>query len=1613
MQTRNRNIFTTIHTEGALLPVDLLQRISENDKNLEGLNPESYHLAPGEKLNEAINRSWNRLNGLWGAFKSVRSQLEAADPGIGVTRERWLLPLFQELGYGRLVTAKAIEIEGKSYPISHIWSIIPIHLVGCQVELDKRAPGVAGAARVSPHSLVQEYLNRADDAQWGLLSNGLLLRVLRDNAALTRQAYLEFDLESMFDGEVYSDFVLLWLVCHQSRFEIPEKQTDCILERWSKSAQEHGTRALDNLRNGVKDAIVSLGQGFLLHPLNGELRNRLKNGDLSSQDYYRQLLRLVYRLIFLFAAEDRDLLLLPDAQTEAKERYRRYYSTARLRTLAERQRGSRHHDRYEALRLVMTLLGSDKGCPELAIPALGGFLFDARSTADLNDAKLDNQAFFHAVRSLAFITEGNTRRVVDYRNLGPEELGSVYESLLELHPQLNSDAGTFKLESAAGNERKTTGSYYTPTSLIQVLLDSALDPVIEDRLKGKPGAAQQEQALLDIKVCDPACGSGHFLIAAAYRIAGRLAEVRTSGEEPSPNETRRALRDVIQHCIYGVDINPMAVELSKVNLWLESLEPGKPLSFLDAHIQCGNSLIGVGPKMDLHELEVPNKAFNPVTGDDRATASLLKKRNNQERQGRESLFVTVINTREDLDKWLAERTRALEAMPEDSAEQVQAKENAYLQVSQSAEYRRQKQIADLWTAAFFWKIQKFQDATYEISAPTHGQLRRLREGQSVQTGLLEAVEALGKTMKFFHWPLEFAEVSAQGGFDCVLGNPPWERIKLQEEEFFSWRDPQIAAAPNKAARQRLIDQLNLADPTLAKEFQDAKHAAECTSKFVRESKRFPLAALGDVNTYALFAEHFRALMNGRGHAGVIVPTGIATDDTTKDFFGDLVEKRSLASLFDFENKEAIFPGVHRSYKFCLLTLSGTPVKQAQFVFFATRVEHLRDERRRFSLDPAEIALFNPNTRTMPVFRTRADMELTRAIYQRVPVLVNEHTGENPWGVSFLAMFHMSNDSGLFITEPREGYVRLYEAKMIWVLDHRYGDFKGATQANLNQGTLPQVSLKNKKNPNFYISTRYYVSQQEISNRLAFTDQNWLLAFRDITNSVSERTAIFSIIPKVGVGNNLPLIFLGNNHKDFSPLILGCLTSLVFDFVVRQKIAGLHMNFFFVKQLPVLPPSEYHQPDLGFVKPRILELVYTSYDLKSFAEAMSYHGEPFPWDEDRRAVLRAELDAYYARLYGLNRKQLRYILDPADLTPRELEDILDPWEEVADPLDPSGYDARRTASDFPGETFRVLKEKEFKQFGEYRTRRLVLEAWERIQKEKEAEEVSRPIPIDLPITVKTPQPIYTDAWVPFQMTPYVSPESLSVNFRQAVGVAWELENFGKANSIPLYDAQKFSYFIQRAGLADLEIDYREFARGPYSPQVTYKAGAYAKNKSFWEVRGNNVVRGRKLKDAVAAAPRVFVDVERAQLLIQRLAQLSKDDLGRLATVDFASRAIFERGQHITPENLRGYFQSDWPEKVSDTWYTNENILWALEMLADIGLFQKLSSNNTQSPAIEETKPLEIHKDIKEQTNTIEQPTLSDFGVYKCEVCGKMVMGFEKSNHEQEKHGGKGVGWKKVR
>ena len=298
-------------SRGGLLPPDILIRVAETDAALGGLAPADYFLIEGERISEAVNRSWNRLRAAWHAFQKARETLGPNAPTTGMTRDRWLLPLFQELGYGRLQKAKAVEIGEKNYAISHFWNHAPVHLLGA-VPLDRRSPGLEGATAASPHGLVQEFLNRSPDHLWGFVSNGLTLRILRDSVRLTRQSLVEFDLESMMEGELYADFRLMWLVCHASRVsgEAPEA---CRLERWRCAARDQGARILENLRVGVETAIVRLGGGFLCHPANEALRASLRDGSLETRDYFRQLLRLVYRLLFLFVSEDRDLLLKPEA----------------------------------------------------------------------------------------------------------------------------------------------------------------------------------------------------------------------------------------------------------------------------------------------------------------------------------------------------------------------------------------------------------------------------------------------------------------------------------------------------------------------------------------------------------------------------------------------------------------------------------------------------------------------------------------------------------------------------------------------------------------------------------------------------------------------------------------------------------------------------------------------------------------------------------------------------------------------------------------------------------------------------------------------------------------------------------------------------------------------------------------------------------------------------------------------------------------------------------------------------------------------------------------------------------------------------------------------------
>ena len=442
-------LFTTVTTAGGLLPADLLSRLAQSPDDVPGTSPTAYHLSEGQRVRDAINRSWTELQGAWAVFRAEWARLPAGERATTITRGRWLLPLFAELGFGRLARSPIISAGGREFPVSHAWGTVPIHLLGADVDLDHRTRGVAGAAGAAPHSMVQGLLNYSDDHLWAMLSNGRQLRLLRDNSSFARASYVEFDLQAMFDGQVFTDFAILWLVCHQSRFEAASPE-ECWLERWVSLARDQGVRALDSLRTGFELAITDLGQGFLAEPGNTALRSLLRSGGLSVEDYYRQVLRLVYRLVFLLVAEDRDLLHPPGTVAKVRDRYVRYYSLGRIRDHARRNRGTRHTDLFEALKVLFAALGKE-GIAELGVPAFGSFLFATESCSELDAARLANAELLGSFRHLAYTEEHRVLRRVDFANLGPEELGSVYESLLELYPRVSLRAQHCRRQRAQDN----------------------------------------------------------------------------------------------------------------------------------------------------------------------------------------------------------------------------------------------------------------------------------------------------------------------------------------------------------------------------------------------------------------------------------------------------------------------------------------------------------------------------------------------------------------------------------------------------------------------------------------------------------------------------------------------------------------------------------------------------------------------------------------------------------------------------------------------------------------------------------------------------------------------------------------------------------------------------------------------------------------------------------------------------------------------------------------------------------------------------------------------------------------------------------------------------------
>ncbi len=1136
------------------------------------------------KLSDQVTRVWGEAQTRW----------RALTPDTPLTQDQWVIPLLQSLGYS-LAPLTETKVHGQSFPISHQAAGVPVHIVGDGVDLDRRPP----KGGLSPQTLVQTYLD-CTDPLWGVVTNGQLWRLVRSSGCLSGSRYLQVDLRQILTEGDLAEFGLFYRLFHRSQLPLSSGPGGSLEALYQESVHQGG-RAREKLGEGVVEALKILGNGFLQHPQNRTLKEHLSQGGLTPQEYYGQLLQVVYRLLFLLVMEAQGLLPADHPQAPI---YRRYYSLERLRGQAERPspRPENFSDLWQGLRVTFALFDERQRGQLLGLPPLNSDLFRSGTLEELQE--LDNHFLRRAIRALGVFDQDQQPRRINYAALAAEELGSIYQRLLDLYPVLDQQEWVFELIAAPEVQTKSP-AYYTPPELVKQIVKDTLEPVLAEKLAA---GREPEEAVLDLKVCDPACGSGQFLLAAARYLGQKLAEAREA--DPSPLTLRQAVRTVISQCIYGVDLNPLAVDLTRLALGIEGFCPGLSMMFLDHRIKCGNSLVGV---VDLGCLEqgIPDEAYKPGNADDRHVATQMREANKGAYRERRLL--------PDLGPGrLAHRQALLNLgdLKDDQPAAVHHKHQQYIQGRQLG--LRDYQACNLWVGAFFIPLTR----TYTDRVPTWTHLERFLRGQPLDPALQELVEQTALREQFFHWPLEYPEVFGErGGFDCVVSTPPWESLQVREFGFFAARDPAVRQAQTKEEQQELIRLMPTRNPALEAQFGQVKRSEEAQNKFIRSSGRFRHTKSGQLNTYTLFLETAQRITRGR--ATLLVPGSILGEARAQEWLGTQLSNQHLLSLGGFDAQSSLLDSSLAPDGFGILTLThqSTP---PDLVFHCQTLKDLKDERRHHSYTIKELHQISPNTLSLPQARTDRDAQLLKKIYTRAPVLVNETRGHNPWQVDLV-------------------------------------NLKGEAGSKL-------------------------ISRQAVEQQLGERWQrDWLMVLQRVIPNPRERTVHLRVAAKGGLDDQIALVLLETKSYPIQALFLANLNSLVLDFVAGQKLVGTALTFPFLQQLPVLPPKSYQSGHQAFILPRVIELTYTTFDLKPFAQDLGYSGPPFPWDPQRQARLSSELDAYYAHLYGLSWDDLRYLLDP---------------REVYGP-------------DFPGETFPLLQEREIQQLGEYRTRRLILEAWDQL------------------------------------------------------------------------------------------------------------------------------------------------------------------------------------------------------------------------------------------------------------------------------------------------------------
>ena len=1241
----------------------------------------------------------------------------------------------------------------------------------------------------APSSQMLRYLSRADvmsdrAVKWGVLTNGGTWRLYWQDARSRAEEFLELDLAALLglagvqaelDGyEPAHGLRLFFLLFNRAAF---------LTQTWDSAARSFHAYARNEARAYEEKVSQDLG-ARVFQDIFPTLAQALAAGDLQAQKEkvgYGQFTRqrytaayldevregaliLLYRLLFLFYAEDRRLLPVDD------ERYRAYSVRAlreevRNKVDAGAKWSGTMHRLWLSLRGAFELI--DLGDDSIGMPAYNGGLFNRGRSLLLERTRVPDAVLAPIIDALSRRTEDLLRGWINYRDLSVSHLGGIYERLLEyslVHEVQAEDDYRDKPEinrivaRPASFARKVSGSYYTHDDLVRLILRESVGLLAGERVEtferlvtgwkkkrsltppewDRLDAADPASAILSLKVCDPAMGSGHFLVALVDDLADRVLEAVTTAqllvaEQPwaahlteqgrpwqSPVVARAAhirrsiqrqasehgwrvtdaqlddrhivRRMVLKKSIFGVDKNLMAVELAKTALWLHTFTVGAPLSFLDHHLKHGDSLHGERLPQVQQGLQALGMLFQQA-----------------ELERLELAAKNLLQVADLTDVDIAE-VRLSQRLSEDAEAQV-APLHALLDF-----WRALRWLVPGWPPEKSARLAKLGDdslraALNELLSPRRNLVATLHAGKVEGSGAaveaanawLARVRELARSERFFHWWTAFptAFAGANPGFDAVIGNPPWDRIKLQEVEWFAEREPSIAAQPRAADRKALIAALQKKGAPLAADYALAVQRAENNARVLAKTGDYPLLGGGDVNLYSLFVERAQALVKPDGVVALLTPSGIAADKGAAEFFRSIATTGRLGAFFDFENKGYFFADVHDNFKFAALVFGGQArqFKASRCAYYLHRLEDLAEPDRLLKLSADDFSLVNPNTGAAPVFRTRRDADLSLALYRRHPVLVrhglaSDALGRRPdaraWPMAYATALHMTNDSHKFLTRKSllaEGWkpgaagrwhkddataLPLLVGKSIWHYDHR-ANHASVNLANVQVASSSRpVTAQERTAFDFFPEPQYWVAAAPGE------EARWSLAFRDITNPTNMRTAIAAIVPHRLAGNTLPLLL---PEPELAPavaarqtcLLLATMNSLVFDYVTRQKAKWTHLNWFILEQLPVITPARFEDPlpaafaghmrqaglmnghhaaptIADFVVPQVLALSYTAHDLAPFARDLAYVDEqgqvlpPFIWDDEDRRCRLAALDALFFWLYGLGQDDAAYVLD---------------------------------------------------------------------------------------------------------------------------------------------------------------------------------------------------------------------------------------------------------------------------------------------------------------------------------------------------------------------------------